>query len=135
MRYRLLYSLPFLIGFAGAAHAADDESVVVTATRTAQPVELTGESVSVISGKDLELQQSVALSDALQLTPASIIVRNGGLGQNATVSLRGAAPGQSLVLVDGVRINDPSITDDQAALGDVLVNDIDRVEILRGPQS
>ena len=135
MRNRFLTSLAFLIGFAGSAHAADDELVVVTATRTEQPVQRTGESVSVITRKDLDLQQAVSVSDVLPLTPASTVVRNGGLGQNATVSLRGAEPGQSLVLVDGIQINDPSTTDGQALLGDVLVNNIDRVEILRGPQS
>lgn len=135
MRNRFLASLAFLIAFTGGACAADDELVVITATRTEQPVQRTGESVSVITGKDIDLQQAVSLSDVLQLTPASIVVRNGGLGQNATVSLRGAEPGQSLVLVDGIRINDPSTTDGQALLGDVLVNNIDRVEILRGPQS
>ncbi len=57
------------------------------------------------------------------------------LGQTTTISLRGAEPGQSLVLIDGVRINDPSTTDDRRVLGDVLVNNIDRIEILRGPQS
>src|SRR6185437_3760504 len=103
MRKHFLYSLPFLLGLSTAAQAADNsELVVVTATRTAQPASRTGESVSVISGKDLLLQQTMSLSDALQLTPTAIVVRNGGLGQNATVSLRGAEPGQSLVLVDGV---------------------------------
>jgi vitamin B12 transporter len=136
MRKYFLYSLPFLLGLTAAAHAADgSELVVVTATRTAQPADRTGESVSVITGEDLKLQQTVSVTDALQLTPASIVVRNGGVGQNATVSLRGAEVGQSLVLIDGVRINDPSSVDNQALLGDVLVNDIDRVEILRGPQS
>jgi len=136
MRKHFLYSLPFLLGLSATAQAADDsELVVVTATRTAQPADRTGESISVVSGEDLQLQQTISLTDALQLTPTAIVVRNGGLGQNATVSLRGAEPGQSLVLIDGVRINDPSTTDDQALLGDVLANNIDRVEILRGPQS
>jgi vitamin B12 transporter len=135
MRKYVLYSLPFVFCFLAAAQADEPETVVVTATRTAQPVERTGESVSVITAEDLNLQQTVAVGDALQLTPASIVVRNGGIGQNATVSLRGAEVGQSLVLVDGVRINDPSAVDDQALLGDVLVNNIDRVEVLRGPQS
>lgn len=136
MRKYFLYSLPFLLGLSATAQAADDsELVVVTATRTAQPANRTGESISVITGEDLQLQQTMSLTDALQMAPTSIVVRNGGLGQNATVSLRGAEPGQSLVLIDGVRINDPSTTDDQAVLGDVLANNIDRVEILRGPQS
>jgi len=136
MRKQLFLSLPFVLGLAPAVHAASDsELVVVTATRTLQPVQVTGESVSVITARDLDLQQTVSLGDALQLTPAAIVVRNGGVGQNSTISLRGADAGQTLVLVDGVRINDPSTTDAQALLGDMMVNNLDRVEILRGPQS
>src|SRR6185437_15224412 len=105
MRKHFLYSLPFLLGLSATAQAADDsELVVVTATRTAQPADRTGESVSVVTGEDLKLQQTISVTDAL-------------------------------VLIDGVRINDPSSVDNQALLGDVLVNNIDRVEILRGPQS
>jgi vitamin B12 transporter len=111
------------------------EAVVVTATRTPQPAEKTGESISVITADDLKIQQIVSLADILQQTPGLIAVRNGGLGQNATVSIRGAEAGQTLVLVDGVRINDPSTVDNEALLGDLLVNNIDRIEILRGPQS
>lgn len=121
----------------GSPVAADDstENIVVTATRTPQPIEKTGESISVISGADLDTQQIVSIADVLQETPALTIVRNGGLGQSATVSLRGAEAGQTLVLIDGVRINDPSTVDNQAVLGDLLVNNVDRIEILRGPQS
>src|SRR6185312_5878840 len=90
MRKHFLYSLPFLLGLSTAAQAADNsELVVVTATRTAQPADRTGESVSVVTGEDLKLQQTISVTDALQLTPGAIITRNGGVGQNATVSLRG----------------------------------------------
>jgi len=115
--------------------AAAPESVVVTATRTPQPLELTGSSLSVIPADNLRTQQIDALSDALGQTPGLTVVRNGGVGQNAGVLMRGAEAGQTLVLVDGIRINDPSATTGFALLGDVLVNGIDRVEVLRGPQS
>jgi vitamin B12 transporter len=121
---------------ADSACAGDNtEDVVVTATRTAEPVEKTGESVSVITAEQLAMQQIVFVGDALQEMPGLVLVRNGGLGQNATVSLRGAEAGQTLVLIDGVRINDPSTVDNEALLGDLLVNNIERIEILRGPQS
>ncbi len=136
MRKRFYCSLPIFLCLTGPAYASNDsETVVVTATRSAQPLQKTGESVSLITAEDLNLQQTIAVTDALQLTPGSIVVRNGGIGQNATVSLRGAEVGQSLVLIDGVRINDPSSVDDEALLGDVLANNIDRIEVLRGPQS
>jgi vitamin B12 transporter len=111
------------------------ETVVVTATRTEQPLERTGESVSVITAEDLKDQQVVVLSDALGQTPGLTVNRNGEIGQPTTISLRGAESGQTLVLIDGVRMNDPSSTDEEAVLGDVLVNNTERVEILRGPQS
>ena len=120
-----------------SAVRADDgtESVVVTATRTPQPAEKTGESISVITGEELQERQILPLADALEEMPGTIVLRNGGVGQNATVSIRGAEAGQSLVLIDGVRINDPSSVDDEALLGDLFVNNVSRVEVLRGPQS
>src|SRR5437764_15083903 len=87
------------------------EDIVVTATRTPQPRDKTGNSISVIDARTLSDQQIVAVTDALQQTPGLVVVRNGPFGQNATASLRGAEAGQTLVLIDGVRINDPSSVD------------------------
>jgi vitamin B12 transporter len=122
-----------------SADAADygAELVVVSATRTEQPLEKTGASITVLDAKDIETQQTVVLTDILKEVPSLVVTRNGGLGQPASISLRGGEAGQTVVLIDGVRVNDPSTTDDSAAaaLGDLLVNNIDRVEVLRGPQS
>lgn len=122
--------------FASPAIADDSfETVVVTATRTPQPLDVTGTSMSVITADDLLDQQTVVVTDILAETPGLTVNRNGGAGQTTTVSIRGAEAGQTLALIDGVRINDPSSVDDQAILGDVLANNIDRIEVLRGPQS
>ncbi len=133
MRKLIFFSSVSLLAFASAAAAT--ETVVVTATRTPQPLEVTGTSMSVITAKDIAQQQIDVVTDALSLTPGMTVVRNGGVGQNANVLLRGAEAGQTLVLVDGIRINDPSATTGFALLGDVLANGIQRVEVLRGPQS
>ena len=85
-----LFSLVILFGAAvGSSAQADDstEAVVVTATRTPQPAQKTGESVSIIPAQQLDTQQIVAVTDALQEIPGITIVRNGGLGQNATASI------------------------------------------------
>ena len=113
----------------------DPETVVVTATRTPQPIDVTGESVAVITGDDLQTQQIDVATDALAEVPGVVVNRNGGIGQTTSVNIRGAETGQTLVLIDGVRLNDPSSVDDQAVLGDLLVNNVDRIEVLRGPQS
>ena len=120
---------------AGPAAAADLQQVVVTATRTAQPLGKTGSSMSVISAADLELRQTLTVTDVLAQTPGLTVSRNGGPGQSTSLYIRGAEPGESLVLIDGIRINDPSAPDGEAILGDLLSNDIDRIEVLRGPQS
>lgn len=125
----------FLLTLSPVRADDDPESVVVTATRTPQPAAKTGESISIITGEELQERQILPLADALEETPGTTVVRNGGVGQNATLSIRGAEAGQSLVLIDGVRINDPSSVDDEALLGDLFVNNVSRVEVLRGPQS
>jgi vitamin B12 transporter len=109
--------------------------VVVTATRTAQPLDRTGSAMSVISAEDLATQQTLFVSDALAQTPGLSVTRNGGPGQTTSLYIRGAEAGESLILVDGIRINDPSAPDGEAVLGDLLVNNINRIEVLRGPQS
>jgi vitamin B12 transporter len=136
IRSRLFLSVA-LTAFAVVPAFADDsiDTVVVTATRTAQPLGRTGESVSVLDGAMLHTLQTVSVSDALALTPGIVVDQAGGIGQPTTVSIRGAETGQTLVLIDGVRINDPSGTDSGPILGDVLANNIDRIEVLRGPQS
>jgi vitamin B12 transporter len=120
---------------ANAAYADTAEYVVVTATRTPRPANITGASIDVITGDDLQQQQIVAVTDALIETPGVTLARNGGIGQTSTIFIRGAASGQSLFLLDGVRIEDPSNTDEGPLLQDLLVNNIQRIEILRGPQS
>jgi vitamin B12 transporter len=134
-RSLLLLSTVAIIANAFPAFAEDIEAVVVTATRTEQPLAKTGESESVLTGSTLQDLQTVRLTDALALTPGITVDEAGGLGQPTAISIRGAETGQTVVLIDGVRINDPSSTDDGAILGDVLANNVDRVEILRGPQS
>ncbi len=120
---------------ADGSSANDLEQVVVTATRTAQPLDKTGSSMSVISAADLDTRQILVVSDALAQLPGMAVSRSGGPGQTTSLYIRGADPGQSLVLIDGIRLNDPSTPDGEPVLGDLLVNDIQRIEVLRGPQS
>jgi vitamin B12 transporter len=135
---RILLATSALIALSTSAIAdlsTDPETVVVTATRTPQKENVTGESISVITADDIKTRQIDVVTDILAETPGLMVNRNGGTGQLTTISIRGAETGQSVVLIDGTRINDPSATDEGAILGDLLTNNIDRIEILRGPQS
>ncbi|MGZ5988244.1 MAG: TonB-dependent receptor plug domain-containing protein [Rhizomicrobium sp.] len=128
-------ALTALLVSGAAASVQTVETVVITATRTEQPTEKTGASISVISANDLKTQQTVMLSDVLKQVPSLVVNRTGGIGQTTTVSIRGAEQGQTVTLIDGIRINDPSDVSEGTVFGDVMANNISRVEILRGPQS
>ena len=123
------------IALAEESAAGATETIVISATRTDQPLALTGQSVSVVSAQELTDSQQLVVTDALAQTPGLSVVRNGGVGQTTSIGIRGAPSGQTLVLVDGVRINDPSAPDGSAILADLLVSNLQRIEVLRGPQS
>ncbi len=117
------------------ALAEPSETVVVSATRSAQKLEVTGTSLAVLSGEELTSRQTVMLTDALGMTPGIAVNRVGGAGQTATVSVRGAESGQTVALIDGIRLNDPSDVSGAVPFGDLLLNNTQRIEVLRGPQS
>jgi vitamin B12 transporter len=134
--HKSLYSSAALIALIAPALAQTaPETVVVTATRTPQPLDVTGESVSVVTDTDLDTQQIDIASNALKELPGVTIVRDGGPGQTTDVLIRGSEAGQTVALIDGVRINDPSATTGEAVYGDLMVNNIQRIEVLSGPQS
>ena len=67
--------------------------------------------------------------------PGLSVARSGGVGQPTSVFIRGAESDQTVVLIDGVQIYDPSTTAGYFDFENLLTNDITRVEILRGAQS
>ncbi|MGA0602743.1 TonB-dependent receptor plug domain-containing protein [Caulobacter sp. KR2-114] len=111
------------------------DTLVVVANRNPEPLSRIGQSVTVLDTETLRQSQAVALSDILQQTPGVSLVRNGGPGQTTSLGLRGAQAEQTLVLIDGVQLNDPSSPGAGFDFSNLLVGDIARVEILRGSQS
>lgn len=111
------------------------DEVVVVANRAPERADHIGQQVTVISADDLRAAQTPVLTDILAHTPGVSFSRNGGVGSPTQVYIRGAETGQTVVLIDGVKLNDPSSTDTGFNFGNLLVGDVSRVEILRGPQS
>ncbi|MGC3979793.1 MAG: TonB-dependent receptor [Steroidobacteraceae bacterium] len=115
--------------------AADDalEAVVVTATRTEQPVSEAIGSVTVITRAEIEKRQAQSVLELLQGEAGIDIANNGGLGKLSSVFLRGANSNQTLILVNGVRLG--SATAGTTSLEYLPVDQIERIEIVRGPRS
>lgn len=122
---------------ATAAEVQDDsvEDVVVTANRIEQQTSRVGDSVTVISAKEQRRSQKTAVSDLAAMTPGVTMTRNGGLGGTTALRIRGAETDQTLVLIDGVKINDPSQASGGFNFGNLLATEYAQIEILRGPQS
>lgn len=128
-----------LLGCTLAAHAADQSeaahpgAVVVTATRTAITVDDALSSVSVITRADIERLQPLSLADLLTGLPGVSFANVGGYGQQTSLFLRGTNSAHSLVLIDGVRIG--GISSGLAAFEQIPVEQIERIEVVRGPRS
>ena len=112
-----------------------ETEIVVTATGQRAPRRESGQAISVIDAKALETSQTASISDILRTVPSVAIARSGGVGSQTSVFIRGGESSQTLVLIDGVRINDPSSPNAAFDFGALLTGNIDRVEVLRGPNS
>ena len=117
------------------ALAADNADIVVTASGIEQSRSEVGQAITVIDAKTIETRQDISVVDLLATTPGVRFSRNGSVGGVTGVSLRGAETTQTLVLVDGVKVNDPSGIGDMYDFGSLLVGNIRRIEVLRGSNS
>ncbi|WP_435014545.1 TonB-dependent vitamin B12 receptor [Xanthomonas arboricola] len=118
---------------AHAEAAIDLDQVVVTASRTAQTQDQTLAPVTVIDRAQIERRQVNSLQDLLRGEAGVALANNGGPGKPTSLFLRGTESDQVVVLIDGVRIG--SATSGGAALQDLPIEQIERIEIVRGPFS
>lgn len=126
---------------AGAAFAQETNSLQTTQLQEIvvsgglSPIELrkSGRSISVISGEELEKNQVTYAVDALRLIPGVHVSRSGGTGSLTQIRLRGGETNQTLVVIDGITMND--VNDGNAYFENLLASDIEQIEVLRGPQS
>ena len=114
------------------ARAAEDREIVVIATGVEQDIDESGAAISVLTEADIRSQQSITLSAILQELPGVNVTQSGGLGAQSSLRIRGAESDQTLVLINGIRVNDPSSPDGAFDFGNLLAGNIERVEVLRG---
>jgi len=125
----------FTEGFAEDQKQSDLGKVVVTATKNEVSLKETGSSITVITSDEIEKKGKKQVIDILQEVPGLSVSRTGVLGGPASVFIRGNNSGNVLVLVDGVRINDPIDLERGANLAFLTTDNVERIEIVRTPQS
>lgn len=116
-----------------AAEPGPVGELVVTATRLPTRLDLvTG--AHVIEHGELESRQTPFLEDVLQTIPGVAVTRNGAFGGLASIRIRGASPDKTLVLIDGVPVNDPADPNGTFDPSSLQSADVERIEVLNGPQ-
>lgn len=123
--------------FVAYAHAQDTtlEPIVISATQTQQsPKEVTS-NVDIITALELEEKHFTSVMDALRSLGNIPIAQSGGIGQQSSFFQRGFSSANTVVMIDGIRYNDPTTTQGQAQLEHLMVNDIERIEVIHGAQS
>ncbi len=122
-------------GPARAAEADAPATIVVTATRIPTPELEVASSVTVVTAEELAARQERTFVEVLKDIPGLNVVQQGGPGGETSVFMRGTNSNHTKVLVDGIDVGDPSNANAAFDFGQLLTRDIERIEVLRGPQS
>jgi len=138
----VFFTSVLLIGIHPDAQAASDsqatpkvtEDVIVTASRQLLPASRVGSSTTQFNEDDLSDRQTPFISDVLREAPGIAVNRSGPVGGLTQVRMRGAEGNHTLVLIDGIEVNDPAFGS-EFNFAPLQTKSFERIEILRGPQS
>jgi vitamin B12 transporter len=122
-----------LSSFASLSWPADDSEVIVTASRSPEAVDDSLWSSSVLTRQDIQTRQAQSVQDLLADLAGVSIGNTGGLGKQSSIFLRGTNSDQTLLLIDGIRVG--SATAGIAPFQLLPLDQIDRIEVVRGPRS
>lgn len=126
---------PFQLYPAEETPVSELGEVVVTATKTELDVEEVGADVTVISREEIAEEGKRNVLEVLRGRKGITVMQSGGLGGITSVYIRGTKPGYVLVMIDGVEVNDPMAIERLFDFAHLLTDDVERIEIVRGPQS
>jgi vitamin B12 transporter len=138
-RLRHAFLLPLVLAalpaLCRAAEADELQIIVITATRIPTPLLQVASSITVVTAADIEARQERTFADVLKDIPGLNVVQTGGPGGETSVFMRGTNSNHTKVFIDGIDVSDPSNATGAFDFGQLLTQDIERVEVLRGPQS
>lgn len=135
MQSKFRIALLAATALAAPAYAQDADDLVVTATRVETPVRDLPADVTVIDVADALSRGQTTLAQALEEAPGLGVVSSGGLGQQTSIFAGGANSYHTLVLFDGIRLNDPSTPNSSFDGGQDQINGLMRLEVVEGPMS
>jgi len=113
----------------------DLSEIIISATKTeTNSIELAS-TVDIISNRAIENSAKSSVVDLLRNVPGLSIVQQGGQGRMSSLFMRGANSNHTLVLIDGIEVNDPSSSNNAFDFASLQTTDVEKIEVVRGPQS
>lgn len=119
--------------FAEDNQKEDLPTMVISAARHPEAKEKLGSSISVVDSEELQERNDLVLSDSLRSVPGIQVTQSGGPGKTTSLFLRGASAAQTLILVDGIPVNDS--LSGQYDFADFSTLSVDQIEVVKGSQS
>jgi vitamin B12 transporter len=111
------------------------KEVVVTASRVEEPLKYSPDSVTIITGEEIQKKGKQTVIDVLRDVPGISIAQYGSPGGGSSIYMRGTNNAHTLIMIDGVRVGDPMSTDGKMSIADLSTDNIEKIEIVRGAQS
>jgi len=115
--------------------AVSMEEIIVTASRLEEELKYSPDSVTVVTEKQMEQKGQKTVIEVLREVPGIVIPQNGSFGGTSSIFIRGTSNAHTLVMIDGVRVDDPITADGKVSLSSLSTDNIERIEIVRGAQS
>lgn len=135
--FNILLSFVFCLSLFTLSFAEENpismEEIIVTASKINEEIEETTSTVIVIKSDDIEKMNVQFIPDILRKIPELNLTQSGSTGTLATVILRGGDSTHTIVMIDGIKVN--STLTGSFDFSGININDIDRIEIVKGPQS
>lgn len=105
---------------------------ITTSNQSRESIENTTSDLSVVTASQIEENGDQTVSQAISRIPGITVTGNGGVGQPGSIFVRGQSAGNVLILLDGMRLNDPSSTDGRAMIENLMTENIAQIEVVKG---
>ncbi len=111
------------------------EETVVTASKIEEPLRYSPDSVTIVTGEEMQEKGKQTVIDVLKGIPGISIAQYGAPGGSSSIYTRGTNNAHTLIMIDGVRVGDPMATDGKMSITDLSTDNIEKIEVVRGAQS
>ena len=113
----------------------DTNLTITTSNQSTEAINNTTADISVLTAADLTESGDQTVAQAISRVTGISVTGNGGFGQPSSLFMRGQSAGNVLILLDGMRLNDPSSTDGRAMIENLMIDNIAQIEIVKGGSS